>query len=147
MTTPNHLALGLIIGKVTGNYPLAVSVSVLLDGDHFISFYKHGVSKSFKKIWELGTNTEDPWGDERGILHNLLAVFVASTLFTFLFGPIVGGVWFLAHFGHIFLDYISDSDSWVFRPFSNFKTRGFIPYYSKYEILFFVFLITVFYLI
>ncbi len=147
MTTPNHLALGLIIGKVTGNYTLAVSTSVLLDVDHFLSLYKHGALKSWKKFWKVDTNPEDPWGDERGVLHTLLSVFVVTSLCLFLFNPIIALTWFLAHFGHIFLDYISDSDSWVFRPFSNFKTRGFVPYYSKYEILFFVFLMGIFFIL
>ncbi len=139
--------LGLIIGKVTGNYTLATSVSVLVDCDHLISLHKHGALRSWKKFWEAETNPEDPWGDQRGILHTLFSVFFGTSLVAFLFGPMIGGTWFLSHFGHIFLDYISDSDTWVFKPFSNFKTRGFVPYYSKYEVLFFLGLVVIFFLI
>lgn len=59
MTIPNHFALGLIIGKVTGNYELAISISVLLDCDHFIALAKHGKLKDWKTFWEATTDSED----------------------------------------------------------------------------------------
>ncbi|OGJ00890.1 hypothetical protein A3I95_02210 [Candidatus Nomurabacteria bacterium RIFCSPLOWO2_02_FULL_44_12] len=62
MTLPSHIALGLIIGKVTGNYGLAISTSVLIDCDHFISLYKHGVLRSFKEFWKAETNPEGVCG-------------------------------------------------------------------------------------
>ena len=144
MTIPNHLALGLIIGKATGSYEIAVATSVLLDCDHFIPLAKHGLLKNFKVFWSSIIKPEDRFGDQRGILHNILALF-ATTLFSyFLFGPHVALVIGLSHFGHIFLDMISDTDSRLFRPFSDFKTRGFIPYYSRYEVLFFLGLVLIF---
>lgn len=147
MTIPNHLALGLIIGKVTGSYEIAIATSVLLDCDHFIPLAKHGLMKNFKGFWKAITDSEDKFHDQRGILHNIFALLIIISLSSIIFGPQVALVVGLSHFGHIFLDAISDSDSWPFRPFSNFKLRGFIPYYSKYEILNFFMFIAIFILL
>jgi membrane-bound metal-dependent hydrolase YbcI (DUF457 family) len=147
MTIPNHIILGLIIGKLTGNYELAVTTSVLVDCDHFVSLYKHDALKSFKSFWKAESDPEDPWGDQRGVLHTLFSVILTTSLSYFLFSPMIALIVGLSHFGHIFLDAISDSDSWPFRPFSNFRIRGFIPYYSKYEVLFFVGLLLIFFVV
>ena len=40
MTLPTHLVFGLIIGKVTGNYPLAVLAAIAVDVDHIVPFAK-----------------------------------------------------------------------------------------------------------
>jgi membrane-bound metal-dependent hydrolase YbcI (DUF457 family) len=144
MTIPNHLALGLIIGGATGHYEIAVAVSVLLDCDHFIPLAKHGLLKNFKVFWKATTSPKDSFGDQRGFLHTIFAVFVTTFLSYFLFGIHVATVVGLSHFGHILLDAISKTDSFPFRPFSNFRVRGFVPYYSKYEILFFVGLMSIF---
>ena len=147
MTIPNHIALGLIIGKVTGDYTLAISTSLLLDCDHFVSLYKHGALKSFKLFWKTTTDAKDLWGDQRGILHNLFSVMLVFFAVYFSFGISIATTIGLSHLGHISLDAISKADSWLFRPFSNLKTRGFIPYYSTYEIIFFVGLILIFFLL
>lgn len=147
MTTPNHIALGLIIGKLTGNYGLAVVVSLAIDCDHLASIYKHGYYKSLKLFWETETNPEDPWGDQRGGVHTLFSVVLTTSISYFLFSSAIALVVGLSHLGHILLDAISDSDSWPFRPFSNFRTRGFIPYCSKYEIYFFIGLVLIFFAI
>jgi membrane-bound metal-dependent hydrolase YbcI (DUF457 family) len=147
MTIPNHFALGLIIGKVTGNYILAVPISVLLDCDHFVALYKHGEMKDWKTFWKATTNSEDSYGDQRGVLHTFFAIFLTTLISYFVFSPFTALVVALSHLGHIFLDLISDADSWPFRPFSNFKVRGFVPYYSKHETVFFIGLIAIFFLI
>jgi membrane-bound metal-dependent hydrolase YbcI (DUF457 family) len=143
MTIPNHFALGLIIGKLTGNYSVALPVSVLLDCDHFIALHRHGQMKDWKTFWAATTNSEDEHGDQRGVLHNFFAVAVTSLISYFIFGPAIALVVGLSHLGHLFLDIISDADSWPFRPFSNYKTRGFV-HYAKSEIYFFLFLAVVF---
>ena len=147
MTIPNHFALGLIIGKITGNYVLATSVSVLLDCDHFIALAKHGKLKDWKTFWQATTDSEDSYNDQRGFLHTFFSVFLTTTIAYFVFAPAIALVTGLSHLGHIFLDTISDSDSWPLRPFSNLKIRGFVPYYSKYEILFFFALVSIFFLL
>ncbi len=147
MTIPNHLALGLIIGKLTGNYGIAVSASVLIDCDHFIALARHGKLKDWKMFWEAITDPEDSFSDQRGALHTLFSALVVALASYFLFSPIITLTLALSHVGHLLLDTISDSDSWPLRPFSNVRVRGFIPYYSKYEILFFFALLLIFFLL
>ena len=43
MTLPTHLVFGLIIGRLTGNYPLALAASVAVDVDHLVSFFRSGI--------------------------------------------------------------------------------------------------------
>jgi membrane-bound metal-dependent hydrolase YbcI (DUF457 family) len=136
--------LGLIVGKVTGSYEIAVGTSVLLDLDHILPLARHGLLKNFKTFWNSVTNPEDPYEDQRGVLHTFLAVFLTTVVSYFLFGAFVSMVLGISHLGHIVFDLLSDSYSWPFRPFSNLKTRGFVPYYSKYEVLFFLILLGVF---
>ena len=143
MTLPTHIILGFIIGKATGSYELAVLTSVAVDTDHLVSYARHGALKSPKLFWKAITDQEDPWGDQRGIFHNLLSLVILTSAAYFLFGQAISMIFGLSYAGHLLLDAISDSDSWFFRPFSNFRTRGFIPYYSKFEALFFAALILI----
>ena len=145
MTIPNHLALGLIIGKVTGQYEVAIATSLLIDCDHFVSLHKHGVLKSWKLFWETSTNEKDPWGDQRGVLHTFLSVFIVGIVSYLLFSFSLFSALMLSHFGHIFLDLFSRSNSFPFRPFSSIRIKGLIPYYSRYEVLFFLLLMCIFY--
>ncbi len=96
MTLPTHILLGAIIGKATGNYPVAILSSTVIDLDHMYSYAKHGVLKNPKLFWKTVTEEKDAEGDQRGILHNVIVYVFLSLLIIFLFpkvGYIVGLGW------------------------------------------------------
>ena len=47
-----HLLTGLIIGKLFGNYTVALLGALLIDLDHLIPYIKHKVIFGFKKFWK-----------------------------------------------------------------------------------------------
>src|ERR1035437_10413486 len=110
MTLPTHAILGLVIGKFTGNIPLAISVSILIDTDHLISYAKHKVLWPPKKFLEVVKDINDPWEDQRGYLHNVVIATIISFLVWIIFGRIIGAVFSLSYLGHLFLDAIDTAN-------------------------------------
>ncbi len=143
MTIPTHILLGAIIGKVTGNYALAIGASVIPDIDHFGSYIKSGVIKKPKVFWDTITSADDPHGDQRGILHNLFFFLIISALF-YIFLPKIALVLVLGWFGHIILDALDKSDYWPFYPNKSVNIRGLIKYASAQELMFFLALLIIF---
>ena len=50
MYFPSHIAAGLVIGKLTGDYTTAVIASVFPDIDHLYAFIKHDYFKNWRKF-------------------------------------------------------------------------------------------------
>ncbi len=143
MTLPTHFLLGMIIGKVTGNYPAAVAASVLVDLDHLQSYITHGVILKPKKLWQALTDQKDPWGDQRGIFHNIIFFGIVAIPLTFLGGS-VGKIVALGYFGHLVLDTLDGSDYWPLYPNKAINLRGPIKYGSLQELIFFCILLVIF---
>lgn len=135
MTLPSHLLLGAIVGTATGDPITAIAVSALVDVDHLYSYAKHGVLWRPKQFWKTITDKADPYGDQRGYLHNIVVAAGISAL-TFLINPAFGITFTAAYFGHLLLDALDTSDYWIFYPNKSVNLRGFVDYYSKQEILF-----------
>jgi len=139
MTLPTHIILGLVVGKITGNYTLAIASSVLIDVDHLQSYIKNRVIFNPKLFWKTITDKNDPYGDQRGYLHNFFVFFVSSIILFLFFGYII--IPFIAGwFGHIFLDALDNSDYWPFFPYKWLNLKGPILYASYQEVIFFVLL-------
>jgi len=144
MTLPTHAVLGLIIGKITGSYGLAIAASTLIDADHLISYVKSGVIKNPKLFWKTIMDQKDPYGDQRGILHNIF-IWAFVSLIIFLFSHSGGIVISIGWLGHIFLEAIDNSDYWPLYPNKKINLKGPINYGSWQEgIVFAVLLITFF---
>jgi membrane-bound metal-dependent hydrolase YbcI (DUF457 family) len=143
MTLPTHALLGFIIGKVTGDYSLAVASSVLPDIDHFQSYIKSGLILKPSQLWSALIDQKDPYGDQRGILHNIIFFVVVNIPIVLLGGFVITLGWL----GHIFLDAIDKSDYWPLYPNKKINLKGFIPYASIWELIFFFSLVIVYFLI
>ena len=143
MTLPTHIILGAIIGKVTGNYSLAVVASIAPDLDHFSSYIKNGVIKNPRKLWHTITNEGDPYGDQRGIFHNIVFFILASIILILVFKNL-GWIMVAGWFGHIILDALDASDYWPLYPNKSFNLKGFVKYFSKQEILLFLILFVIY---
>lgn len=141
----SHLLAGLLFGKITGNYWLAVLVSVGIDFDHILHFFKSGSYKNLKKFYALATDESDPFGSPRTFLHNFFGLAVISGL-AFLISFNVGFIVLISYLGHLFMDLIDSSD---FKPFYPYGPvfNGPIKYFSKGEVAFDLILVIIFILI
>lgn len=135
MTTPTHIAAGVLIGALTGNWAVAILVSVLVDLDHLFSYVKSGVIFSPQKFWRTITDKEDATGDQRNILHNIFIAILISFGIYFIF-PSIFLTFACAYFGHLILDTLDTSEYWPLYPSKLITLRGYIDFYSRYEVFF-----------
>ena len=140
-----HLAIGLLIGKLTNNYEIAIIGSLFVDLDHLISYAKNGVIFNFKKFWKTVTNPHDPYGNQRHFLHNLWVLKIVAVS-TILINPTVGFTFTIAYAAHLILDSLDSSDFKPLVPLSKRNVKGPIRYLSHAEIaittcMFFIFII------
>ncbi len=143
MTLSTHILLGAIIGKLTGNSSLAIISSIAPDIDHFDSYIKSGVIKNRKKFWETVLNKEDPYGDQRGYLHNIFVFLIISIILFFLFGKFTIAIIF-GWLGHLLLDSLDNSDYWPLYPNKKINLRGPIKYFSFRELFVFLILLAIY---
>ena len=146
MTTPTHIMAGLVIGKLTGNYPLSIAVAVGVDADHFFSYAKNGTLTSVKKFIKTSLAKDDPYGDQKNILHNVF-VFVLISGVIFLINHQIGFIFSLAYLSNLVLDALDNSDYFPFYPSRRVNIRGPIEYASWKEFLIVCFLVVTFLLI
>ena len=139
-----HLAAGLIIGKISGNYLVSLIGALAMDLDHLIVYFKNKIILNPKKLWQTIINPDDPYGNQRNFLHSFFAWLAISGIgMAINFGA--GLVLPTSYLSHLFLDMIDSSD---FHPFYPIKLniRGPIRYLSKSEmaftfVMFFIFFI------
>lgn len=146
MTIPTHIMAGLIIGKVTGNYSLAIASSVIMDFDHLQSYIKSGVIFKPKLFWNIVTSKVDPYGDQRGYLHNFVVFIVLSIILLFAFGDMLTPL-ILGWFGHLFLDALDNSAYWPFYSYKWININGPILYASYQEFVFAILLLVIYFVI
>ena len=142
MTLPTHVLAGLIIGKITGDFPTALAGSLAMDLDHTISYFRHGILFKPRQLWKAIHDEADPWGDQRNFLHSIFSWIVISiVLLTINFN--FGLVFSIAYFFHLVFDALDSADYYPFFPFREFVIKGFVKYFSKQEIIFDICLILV----
>lgn len=142
MTLPSHLLAGLIIGKITGDLPTAIAGSILMDFDHTISFFRHGVLFKPYQLYKVMRDEVDPKGDQRNFLHSIFSWVVISILLMYI-NFNFGLVFSIAYFFHLVFDSLDTVGFYPFFPFTKFVIRGSIPYSSKKEIIFDIYLIII----
>jgi hypothetical protein len=138
-----HIVAGLIIGKITGNYLLALAVSLLIDIDHLIPYIKNKIIFSPKKFWQIITNPSDPYGNQRNYLHSFFTLVVIS-LIALLIDINMGFIISITYLSHLFLDMLDASDFYPLYPLK-YNLIGPIKYLSKSEFVF-TFLLFIIYL-
>ncbi|OIO45584.1 MAG: hypothetical protein AUJ28_03945 [Parcubacteria group bacterium CG1_02_37_51] len=124
-----HLAAGLIIGKITGDYTPAILGSVIGDVDHLYSYYKHGLFQSVEKFIKYARAKENPIDDERNYLHNVNVIFILS-LIIMVFNFFTGLVFLIAYLSHLLLDALDHTDFYPFWPNRKINLRGPINFFS-----------------
>ncbi len=143
MYSTAHLAAGLIVGKLTGDYPTAIISAVAIDLDHLIPHVKNKIIFNVKEMLRVAKSTHE---SSRSYLHNFIALIVL-TVVVCLFNLRTGLVFGLGYLSHFLLDAIDDDDFYPLFPWKKFNTRGFIGYYSKAEFVFTIILFGVYFVI
>lgn len=144
MFWPTHIVTGLIIGKLTGNYPISIIASILPDLDHLWIYYKHDVLFN-RDLFKTLLNDKDEIGEQRNYLHSIfIFAFLSFCVWYFLNSVFIP--FFIGYFIHMVLDSLDKSEMRPFYPF-RFKTTGFIGYLSKAELLLFAGLIIIYFII
>jgi membrane-bound metal-dependent hydrolase YbcI (DUF457 family) len=138
-----HLAAGLIIGELTGNYWAALIGALVIDLDHLLPFFRKGILLKPKELWKAITSPEDHIGKQRNIMHSILTWLILSAI-AFLIDTHAGIAFSLGYKSHLLLDAMDNYGLPIFFP-HNFKISGPIKYLSTYEyvlatVLFIVFL-------
>jgi hypothetical protein len=145
MLLPTHLAAGLIIGKLTGDYTTAFIGSAAVDLDHFFAFYRSHILLKVKKIILAATKQNFLVSNQRNYFHNVL-FFLLVSLAVSAANLRIGLVFGLAYFIHLVFDSLDNQSYFPFYPNKKIKLQGPIRYFSKQEIifalaLFFIFLV------
>lgn len=135
MTLPTHVLAGLVIGKITGDFPIAIAGSIGMDFDHLISYCRHGILFKPRRLLKALVDESDPWGDQRNLLHNAF-VWVAVSIFLFVVNFRLGMIFSIAYLFHLILDALDTADYYPFFPFRTIMLKGFVKYYSKQEAFF-----------
>ena len=137
-----HLFVGLIIGKISGSYLVALIGALFVDLDHLIVYIKNGILFKPKKLWKTITDANDPYGFQRNFLHNFFIWMIISILIIILDFKI-GIIFSLAYLSHLLLDSLDGSDFYPFYPWK-FNVKGPIKYLSFSEIIFTFILLIIF---
>ena len=128
-----HLAAGLIVGKVTGQYDAALIASFFADLDHLIPLIKTGVILHPLALLRTTITEDDSYGNERHILHNVGVWLIISTFVYFAIGTEWGIAFLAAYFIHLLLDAIDGANFYPFYPNKRINFRGSIRYASLNE--------------
>lgn len=140
MYITTHLALGLIIGNISGDYAAALIGSLAIDVDHLFPAAKEKRLFNIKEYWRKSRSYKD---SGRSYFHSIFALIFFSVILYF-FAPQFAIVFAIAYLGHFILDALDNSDFIPFYPLSKFNIKGFIPYYSKQELIFSLMLFLIF---
>lgn len=143
MFVPAHLFAGLILGKISGIYTVALIGAVLIDLDHIWIYLRHKILFNPKKLWKTITDPKDKYGNQRNFLHSFITWIIISALILFV-DYRIGFVFSLAYLSHLTLDLLDGSDFYLFYPFEKFKVKGPIKYFSREEIVITLILLLVF---
>ena len=140
-----HFLFGLIIGKISGNYLVALIGALFIDLDHLVVYIKKGIIFKPKKLWKIIIDANDPYGFQRNFLHNFF-VWIVLSIIILIFDFKIGIIFSLAYLSHLFLDSLDGSDFYPFYPWK-FNVRGPIRYLSLSELIFTLILLLVYVLI
>lgn len=138
-----HALTGLIIGALTKNYLFALIGSLFVDLDHLIPYIKNGILFNLPKLWKTITSPEDPYGNQRNILHSIFGFIVISGAFI-LINKGNGLAFSIGYFSHLILDALDGSIFYPFYPIKKFELKGPITYFSIVEIIIILILLVVF---
>lgn len=140
-----HLLIGLILGKKFGYTPAFVLGSVFPDIDHLVVLIKHRHFRPAEIFRAM--KYEDRYVEryKTPYIHSLLAWLIFSAI-AVLFNFATGIAFSVAYLLHLILDAFDKDEMQLFYPFKK-TLRGFLPVFSKWEIILGLILLTVYFVI
>lgn len=146
MFLPTHLAAGLIIGKLSGDYQASLIGSVVMDLDHFIACFRAGILFKSEKLWNVLTGKANISLPQRNYFHNIFFSFLAAAAALLINFP-AGLVFGLAYAIHLILDSLDNSNYYPFYPNLKINFHGPIKYFSRQEFIITLILLVVYFII
>lgn len=126
-----HLILGIILGKLSGNYVFFILGSVFPDFDHIYIIFKNKffdikqIKDSIKFEKKFGVKYKTP------LFHSILGLILFSIIIYFF--SKIGALYFaVAYFIHLIIDWIDIDKKYYLYPLK-IKFKGVLPIWSKSE--------------
>lgn len=135
MTLPTHLMAGLVVGKLTGNYSVAIITSIVFDIDHLFFYYTRHLLFRPAKVLKKAFKEKIYVKGKRGIFHSVFTWMLVSLIFLLINFP-VGVTIASAYFVHLALDALDDSSFYPLYPWERLEIKGPINYFSFSEVIF-----------
>lgn len=146
MLLSTHLAAGLIISKLSGNYNAALLGSVIMDLDHLIAYYRTGILLKLRKILIATIGKADIGIAQRNFFHNIFFyLFISAVVSAINFSA--GLIFGAAYVCHLILDSLDSENYYPFYPSLKINLRGPIKYFSRQEFIFTFILLMIFFII
>ena len=135
-----HPIIGITLGNYFGHFWFIVLGSVLPDVDHLIIIIKNRIFSRDKIIDSLRFEEKYKISYKTKYIHSIFGAVIISIPFAVI--DFKGGLYFFgAYLIHLFLDWFDIDEKQYFYPFKK-KLKGFLPIFSKTEIVLTLFLFT-----
>lgn len=137
MLYTTHIAGGLIIGSLTGEWTAALTGTLIIDADHLIPLIRTGTIFRPTELIANACKQENAYGhaDQRGALHSLFSWAALSVIVMAISFPF-GIAFACAYLLHLILDAIDGADFFPLFPYKRINIKGPIGYASIGEHVF-----------
>jgi len=126
-----HLILGLILGKVLGNFWFFLLGSVFPDIDHVYIVVKNGLFSWNKYIDSIKNEKKYGIRYKTAFVHSLFGLVVFSLIVSLF--DLYGGIAFaFAYLLHLLIDWIDIDEKYYLYP-NKTKFRGFLQIWNNFE--------------
>ena len=126
-----HLIVGLILGKVLGNFWFFVLGSIFPDVDHIYVLFKNKLFNWNKYLDSLKNEKKYGIRYKTAFVHSLLGLVIFSFIVCLI--NVYGGIAFgIAYLLHLIIDWLDVDEKYYLYPYKK-KFSGFLPIWSKFE--------------
>ncbi|MFH1918224.1 MAG: metal-dependent hydrolase [Nanoarchaeota archaeon] len=126
-----HLLIGIILGKLYGNYFLFILGSIFPDIDHFYIIFKNKIYTLEKIIDSIKYEEKYNLNYKTSLFHSLIGLVIFSLIIYLIVGN--KAIYFsVAYLLHLLIDW-SDTDTKYFLYPLKIKFKGFLSIWSKPE--------------
>lgn len=130
-----HSIVGITVGTYTGQFWFVFWGSVLPDIDHIFVLLRHHVYPFRKIIASMRDEEKYSLFYKTKYVHSVFGALVFSAPIFFFIDRTGAAYFFLAYLGHLLLDWPDHDVKQYLFPFKK-KFKGFLPIFSKREIMF-----------
>jgi len=126
-----HLLIGILLGKIYGNYLFFIFGSITPDIDHLYIIFKNRLYNLKKLANSIKYEKKYSLRYKTPLVHSILGLIIFSST-VFLFNK-TGAIYFaIAYSIHLLIDWVDIDEKYYLYPIK-IKFRGFLPIWSKFE--------------